>query len=165
MTSTQEDWEGWLDRHGAALVLFARQWIAGQADAEDVVQEAFVSFWKSRQRASDPAAYLYACVRHRALDWRRGRRRQSQREEAAARPEAEPLFAEPLEQEERRAAITAALRGLPEGQREVLVMKIWGGLSFPQIAAALRVSANTAASRYRYAVAKLREQLAEEPIP
>ena len=44
-------------------------------------------------------------------------------------------------------------------------MKIWGGLSFPQIAAALRISANTAKSRYRYALAKLREQLAEEPIP
>ena len=47
----------------------------------------------------------------------------------------------------------------------MLVMKIWGGLSFPQIAAALGCSANTAASRYRYALAKLREQLAEELIP
>ncbi len=44
-------------------------------------------------------------------------------------------------------------------------MKIWGGLSFPQIAEALRISSNTAASRYRYALARLREQLAEEHIP
>ena len=42
-------------------------------------------------------------------------------------------------------------------------MKIWGGLTFPQIAAALGVPNDTAASRYRYAVAKLREELAEEP--
>jgi len=165
MADSLEDWMAWFERHAPALALYARQWVPSRADAEDVVQEAFVSFWKSRQRASDPAAYLYACVRHRALDWRRGRRRQSQREEAAARPEAEPLFAGPLEQEERRAAITAALRGLPEGQRQVLVMKIWGGLSFPQIAAALQVSTNTAASRYRYALDWLRAQLAEEPIP
>ena len=55
------------------------------------------------------------------------------------------------------------IRAIQE-QAEVLVMKIWGGLSFPQIAAALEISANTAASRYRYALAKLREQLAEEPI-
>ena len=44
-------------------------------------------------------------------------------------------------------------------------MKIWGGLSFPQIAEALRIPANTAASRYRYALAKLGEQLPEESIP
>jgi RNA polymerase sigma factor (sigma-70 family) len=86
-------------------------------------------------------------------------------EEAAARPEADLLFAGSLEQDERRAAIDAALHKLPENQREVLVMKIWGGLSFPQIAEVLRISANTAASRYRYALAKLREQLAEETIP
>ena len=43
------------------------------------------------------------------------------------------------------------------------MLKIWGGLTFPQIAAALGVPPDTAASRYRYAIAKLREQLAEEP--
>jgi RNA polymerase sigma-70 factor (ECF subfamily) len=165
MAAAADEWAAWLDRHGAALVLFARQWVAGRADAEDVVQEAFVRFWRSRHRATDPAAYLYACVRHCALDWQRGRARQARREAVAARPEAEPLFAGPLEQDERRAAIAAALGRLPESQREVLVMRVWGGLSFPQIAEALGVSANTAASRYRYALAKLREQLAEESIP
>jgi RNA polymerase sigma-70 factor (ECF subfamily) len=164
MAVASDEWAIWLDHHGAALVLLARQWLPSRADAEDVVQEAFVRFWRSRQRAADPAAYLYACVKHCALEWRRSRTRQSRREEAAARPEAESWFAGPLEQGERRAAIAAALRTLPETQREVLVMKIWGGFSFPQIAAALRVSANTAASRYRYALAKLREQLAEESI-
>ncbi len=46
----------------------------------------------------------------------------------------------------------------------MLVMRIWGGLSFPQISAVLKISDNTAKSRYRYAIAKLSEQLAEEPI-
>jgi RNA polymerase sigma-70 factor (ECF subfamily) len=165
MADGSDQWTVWLDRHGPTLVLFARQWVASHADAEDVVQDAFVRFWHSRQRATDPAAYLYTCVKHCALDWQRYRRRQSRREQAAARPEAETLFTGPLEQEERRAAIVAALRTLPENQREVLVMKTWGGLSFPQIALALGISANTAASRYRYALAKLREQLAEESIP
>jgi RNA polymerase sigma-70 factor (ECF subfamily) len=164
MADARDEWAVWLDHHGAALVLFARQWVASRADAEDVVQEGFVHFWRSRQRAADPTAYLYACVKHCALDWQRGRKRQARREEAAARPEAETWFAGPLEQEERRAAIAAALRHLPENQREVLVMRIWGGLSFPQIAEALRISANTAASRYRYALARLREQLAQESL-
>src|SRR5262249_61870430 len=99
MAGESDPWAVWLDQHLAALVLFARQWVPSHADAEDVVQEAFVRFWRCRQRATDPAAYLYACVKHSALDWQRGRKRQSRREKAAARPEAEPLFAGPLEQD------------------------------------------------------------------
>ncbi|SIO35087.1 RNA polymerase sigma-70 factor, ECF subfamily [Singulisphaera sp. GP187] len=167
MAGDPDEWEAWLDRHGATLVLLARQRVASRADAEDVVQEAFVRFWRSRQRANDPTAYLYTCVQHCALNWQRSRERRSRREEVAARPEAEAedSLTGPLGQEERREAIEAVLRSLPEPQREVLVMKVWGGLSFPQIAEAAQISVNTAASRYRYALAKLRERLAEEPTP
>jgi RNA polymerase sigma factor (sigma-70 family) len=165
MADRPDEWADWLDRHGPVLVLLARQWVPTRADAEDVVQEAFVRFWRDPHRAADPAAYLYAWVKRAALDWQRGRARRARREAAAARPEGEPLFDGPAELAERRAAIAAALGTLPAEQREVLVMKVWGGLSFPQIAEALGVSANTAASRYRYALAKLREQLAEESVP
>ena len=58
-----------------------------------------------------------------------------------------------------------ALRALPAAQREVLVMKVWGGLTFPQVAEALGIPADTAASRFRYSRGKLRELLAEESIP
>jgi RNA polymerase sigma-70 factor (ECF subfamily) len=160
-----DDWQVWFDRHGAALVLFARQWVVDFADAEDVVQEAFVRFWRSRPQARDPAAYLYACARRCALDWQRSRERRSRREKAVVRPEAQTLFAGPPEEDERCAVISAALQNLPENQREIVVMKIWGGLSFPQIADVLRIPANTAASRYRYALAKLREPLAKEATP
>jgi RNA polymerase sigma-70 factor, ECF subfamily len=161
-----DDWTDWLARHGAALVLFARQWVPSHADAEDVVQEAFVRFWRTRPDADDPTAYLFACVRSQALDWRRGQSRRTRREAAAARPErTEPLFAPKLEQDERRAALEAAVAVLPAEQREVLVLKIWGGLTFPQIAQALGLSPNTAASRYRYALTKLRGQLTEAPTP
>ena len=61
-----------------------------------------------------------------------------------------------------RQWVEAALCRLPENQAEVLVMRIWGGLIFRQVAAALNTSENTAASRYRYSLTKLREQLAEE---
>lgn len=161
-----DDWAGWLARHGAALLLFARQWAPTRADAEDAVQDGFVRFWRSRGRARDPVGYLYACVRASALDWARSSQRRARRETATARREGAPgggLFVSPVEHDERRAAIEAALARLPEPQREVLVMKIWGGLSFPQIGAALGLPPDTAASRYRYAIAKLREQLAEEP--
>jgi RNA polymerase sigma factor (sigma-70 family) len=158
-------WKDWLDRHGPAMLLLARQWTDRRSDAEDIVQEAFIRFWRSRDRVADPAGYLFACVKHVALDWLRGRRRQLRREEAIARPEAETMFVVPIEQDERRSTIEAALRTLPENQAEVLVLRIWGELTFPQIAAVLDVSENTASSRYRYALARLREQLAEETIP
>jgi RNA polymerase sigma-70 factor (ECF subfamily) len=147
------------------MLLLARQVVPRRDDAEDVVQEAFVRFWANRRRADDPVAYLFACVRNAALDWRRSGARRERREHAAARSDAPPLFAAELEREERRLAIEAALATLPEPQREVLVMKVWAKLTFPQIAAALGVPPDTAASRYRYALARLREQLAEELIP
>src|SRR5438309_1861644 len=124
MVGDPNQWTDWFEHHGAALVLFARHWVPRHADAEDVVQEAFIRFWRSRHRVADPAAYLYACVKHCALDWQRGRKRQARREEATARPEAETLFAGPLEQDERRMSIEAALRDLPHDQREVLVLNI-----------------------------------------
>jgi RNA polymerase sigma-70 factor, ECF subfamily len=153
-----------LAEHGPALLLLARQYFPARADAEDVVQEAFVRFWRSRSRARDATAYVFACVRTTALEWQRGQRRRLRREEAAARTESEPLFETRAELDERRAAIEAALRELPAEQREVVVLKLWAGLTFPQIGEALTIPANTAAARYRYALAKLREALAEEPI-
>jgi RNA polymerase sigma-70 factor (ECF subfamily) len=172
-----QKWRAWLGRHGPAMLLLARQFVLSAADAEDVVQDAFVRFWRSRERGgddnrepvSDAVAYLYACVKHAALDHLRGGRRRLRREEAVASARAEmqwdePLLTGPLEQEERRQLIEAALARLPEPQREVLVLKVWAGLSFPQIARALEIPSDTAASRYRYAVGKLREQLAGELI-
>lgn len=158
-------WAPWLVEHGPALLLLARQWTSSRADAEDVVQEGFFRFWRSRHRADDPVAYLYACIKRCAMEWHRADRRRSRREEAAAREEvwgSQSLFLQRLEQDERRIAIEAAVRNLAETQREVLVMKIWGKLSFPQIAKVLGISANTAASRYRYALEHLRHQLVKE---
>jgi RNA polymerase sigma-70 factor (ECF subfamily) len=163
MDEPSRDWQTWLDQQGPALVLLARQFVPSRADAEDIVQDAFIRFWRSRAHVQQPTAYLYASVRRCALDWQRSRRRQLRREEHVARPQAEPLFVPTLEEDERRAAIESALRELPADQAEVLVMKIWGELSFPQIAEALDISPNTVASRYRYALTKLREALAEEP--
>jgi RNA polymerase sigma-70 factor (ECF subfamily) len=165
MAGEGDHWTVWLDRHLAALILLARQWVGSHVDAEDVVQEAFIRFWRCRERVADPAAYCFSCVKHVALDWQRKRSRQSRREAAAARSEVETWFTGSLEQSERRISLEAALRALPECQREVLVMRIWGGLSFPQIGAALYISAETAKSRCRYALARLRQQLVEEPIP
>ena len=165
LSAPQENWQSWFDRHAPALVLYARQWTATHADAEDIAQEAFVRFWRSgRQRAESPLAYLYACVRHTALDYQRSAVRRRQRETQAAndRADCDRMFAPSLEDEQRQQNLNAALAGIPPAQREVVVLKIWGELTFAQIAEVLEIPANTAASRYRYALENLRRQLSSE---
>jgi RNA polymerase sigma-70 factor, ECF subfamily len=152
------DWTHWLSQHGRALVLFARQYVPRQADAEDVVHDAFLAFWKVRQRVEDPQAYLYQCVRHQALNWLRAYRRRQLREEQHAQPEARDWFTS----SDGNTELIHKLAMLPEEQREVVVMKTWGQLSFDQIGCALGISANTAASRYRYALEKLRASMTQE---
>jgi len=177
-------WTDWLREHGPALLLYARQWAPQQADAEDILQEAFVRFWPRRASVGDPLAYLYACVRHTAQDWRRRRRNRPEQQlgppeaySEVARPEparsgppfpppmaqAEPPWFEPVDacliQQEVARQVQEALSALPEEQREVVVLKIWGGLSFSAIGQVMSTSPNTAASRYRYALKALQTQL------
>jgi RNA polymerase sigma-70 factor (ECF subfamily) len=109
-------------------------------------------------------ALLVTSVRRAALDQARRNGRRAAREEHAT--EGETAFRQffcPVAADERRAEIEDALRLLPTEQREVLMLKIWGELTFEQIGETLELSPNTAASRYRYALAALRQHLASAP--
>jgi RNA polymerase sigma-70 factor (ECF subfamily) len=165
MEATHEHgtWKDWLEAHGPKLLLCARQWTRSLADAEDVVQEAFVRYWRhQRHLPGDPQALLVTSIRRAALDHARRQARRSVREEKAdgGLEERECTFdALPGDDDERRQEIEVALQRLPVVQREVLVLKIWNELTFEQIGAALEIPANTAASRYRYALAALRKEL------
>lgn len=164
MPGDPEDWRDALARHGPALVLFARQRCPCKADAEDAVQDGFVRFWRNRSRFRDPVPYLYACVRSAAIDLSRTNARRKKVDALRASPEVSSAFApeKASERAELAVAIDAALARLPDEQREVLVMKIWGSLTFAQIAQGLAISPNTAASRYRYAIERLEAELAHE---
>ncbi|MDP9186098.1 MAG: sigma-70 family RNA polymerase sigma factor, partial [Verrucomicrobiota bacterium] len=102
---------------------------------------------------------LYATVRSIALDFLRRDSRRARRESTAVSETdqmVQPMFE--VEDETQRALV-AALELLPNEQREVLVMKIWNELTFAEIASVLEISQNTAASRYRYALAALKKNL------
>jgi RNA polymerase sigma-70 factor (ECF subfamily) len=159
-------WKDWIETHGPRLLLCARQWTRSLADAEDVLQEAFVRYWRhQRHLPGDPQALIITSIRRAALDLARREDRRLARElrSDGGREDHETFFEKlPGEGDERRQEIEAALQRLPEEQREVLVLKIWRECTFEQIGEILAIPPNTAASRYRYALSALRKQL--EPL-
>jgi RNA polymerase sigma factor (sigma-70 family) len=144
-----------LDAHAAALELFAAQWTQASAD---VVQEAFVELARQPAMPQNAVAWLYRVVRNRAASEARSDRRRKRRELAAVAGN-EPWF-EPFDSgdvESREAA--AALRGLPDELREVVLARVWGGLTFEQIAEIIQSSTSTAFRRYEEAILLLKNRL------
>ncbi len=144
-----------LEAHTAALELFASQ--LSQAPA-DVVQEAFVELARQPEVPQNPVGWLYRVVRNRAASEARSARRRKRRESAVAAAN-EAWFQTPEGGDLDADEAAEALRGLPEGLREVLVARIWGGLTFEQIGEVIQTSAATAFRRYEEALSLLRSRL------
>ncbi len=147
------------DRFGPSLLRVAYTLLSSRHDAEDVVQEVFVGVVRVRQTLANVEnlrAYLFASLRRAAL--KRAVRRKAERalplvDQAAPTPDDIGT--------ERSLQLERALRVLPAEQRELIALKVDGGLTFAAIAGLLGISANTAASRYRYALDILRAALQE----
>lgn len=153
-----DDWKVCFAELSPGLVLFARQFVRSIADAEDIVQEAFVRFWR-KQHCIQNRALLFATVRSISLDLLRRDARRARRE-ATAVADVELSIAPQFEPaSESQQVLAAAVDRLPAEQREVLVMKIWNELTFADIGTVLGISQNTAASRYRYALEALRKNV------
>jgi RNA polymerase sigma-70 factor (ECF subfamily) len=141
--------------HGPALLLFAVSIMGERALAQDVVHQVFLKLIEQDwlDGAADKKAYLFACVRNAALN---------ERKHQARNVELDPdsvWFTSTPPDVPRAVTLQRALIDLPDDQREVMVLHIWGELTFSQIGGVLGLSANTAASRYRYALAKLKESM------
>ncbi len=147
------------DRFASSLLRVAVRLLGSQQDAEDAVQEVFVGVVRVRARlpkVENLRAYLFATLRRaaaRLVAARRERVLSPEQEQALAAPEAKGVDSEQAVRLER------ALRMLPSEQREIVALKIEGALTFAEIAGVLAISPNTAASRYRYALEKLRAAL------
>ncbi len=159
----------WLREHGPKLLAFANQWAGCQADAEDIFQEAFVRFWQSRDGAREPLLYLYRCVRNVAIDWTRAQERRQRHEQAlgrvwrpAQRKAGCPADAL-LEQSEMEQSIQEALSKLPGNQREVVVLRVWSGMTFDQIGKVLSIPLSTAHAMYGAAMHSLHAEMSEKP--
>lgn len=166
-------WRAWLEEHGPKLFLFARNQTRTHEDAQDVLQDAIVKLVEKiqageffgGQEAWQP--YIYTTIRRLAIDLSRKDDRRKRREEnVSADIESDqseafhPWFDSDESGGETRDQLESALKSLPAKFSEVIVMKIWGDRTFAEIAEALEISPNTAASRYRYGLEALKRELA-----
>jgi RNA polymerase sigma factor (sigma-70 family) len=151
-TLSTEDVKRLYERHGPALVVYACGYTKETARAEDAVHGVFYRLLRNSIGVPEnPAGYLYRAVRNAALN--------ALREGTHAAPLDESCFVHRDGNREAALALQKALGELPEEQREVIIMRIWGGLTLNEAAVASGVPLNTVASRYRYGLAKLRESL------
>jgi RNA polymerase sigma-70 factor (ECF subfamily) len=157
------DFQQLYDEHAGAVFAFLLNVTRCEAETRDTLQEVFVKV-ATRPELLDGVqaarAFLLRLAHRQAID--RHRRRQTHAEaleRAAAEPM--PLFAPGADPDEQgfREALAHALSLLPEEQRAVVHLKLWEQMTFAEIAEALGLPANTAASRYRYAIDKLQAHL------
>lgn len=146
------------DEMAAGLIVYGRALGLGHAEAEDVLQETFVSVLRSEQRPLDPQRYLIRSYRNRVLNHRRSLWRRLTRE-----LEARCWFEPAAEETELERCAMACLAKLPVAQREVIVLKIWNRMTFEAIGELLLTSPNTVAGRYRYGLEKIRKLLETTP--
>jgi len=162
------------------LLLLAMALLNDKTGAEDVVHDVFVSFVQGLDRfrlTGSLKGYLLTCTANRARNWNKAERRCGSLKrslgmaacdadstiatagglDAATRGVNGPL--ESLECNEQVQRLSTAMAELPIEQREVVMLHVHGALTFRTIAAAQAISANTAKSRYRYGIEKLRSIL------
>jgi len=157
------DIERLYDEHAQSLYAFLLNFTRAEADTRDLLQEIFVKLAREPKLLAgvrEERAFLIRLAHNAAIDLmrRRGTREKTKENFAA---ETVSLFAPANDPDEKffRAELAVALGELPEEQRVVVHLKLWAGLTFEEIAAALDIPPNTAASRYRYGLDKLRGRL------
>jgi RNA polymerase sigma-70 factor, ECF subfamily len=157
------------DRHSAVAYSLARRICGARGDAEDVVQAAFLSLWRGRDRY-DPArgevrSWLLWIVHNSAIDRLRRagvhERRRASSEGIEQRLEAPERIDKEVQAREQAAEVRRALEALPEEQRRVIELAYFDGLTHTQIATKLNQPVGTVKGRMRLGLVKLQAQLAD----
>lgn len=145
------------DSYGVSLYRYAVMLLADPAAAEDAVHQVFAALLKRRAdlHLENEAHYLRRAVRNECYSFRRRPRTVSSQSELALL-ELLPDARHAVSPEE-RLTLEQALRALPIEQRDVVHLHAFEGMTLQEVAAVCGESINTVASRYRYAVARLRE--------
>ena len=154
------------------LCQFAEGILAGAADPQDVVQEAFIKLWNRRDHWSAEGslrALLYTVTRNAALDERRRHGRAMKSLERVDGPSPEPTPSEQTIARDLQRAAAKAIAQLPPKRQEVFRLAREEGLTYAEIASVMDVSPQTVANQMSLALADLRRALgpflAEKPPP
>ncbi len=157
------DLEHLYDVHAQAIFSFLLNFTRSEEETREVIQEIFCKLAARSDLLKDvreERSFLLRLARNLAIDlMRRRATRLRNYEEFGSEPV--QLFDHNIQSDEQnyRKAVSAALAELPLEQREVTHLKLWEGFTFEEIAKTLGISSNTAASRYRYGIDKLRQRL------
>jgi RNA polymerase sigma-70 factor (ECF subfamily) len=151
------------DDHAPALFAFLLNLVRNEADTFDVMQELFAKLGRRPallQGVRDERGFVLRLAHNAAIDLIRRNDARARNYDQLAR-ETMPLFARSTNPDEQifRQKLTEALGELPPDQRAVVHLKLWENLTFEAIAETLEIPLNTAASRYRYGLDKLRDRL------
>jgi RNA polymerase sigma-70 factor (ECF subfamily) len=155
------------DRHADAAFSLAYRMCGRQPTAEDVVQEAFLSLWRSGarydQRRGSVRSWVLSVVHNRAIDTFRRSVGKTSRDVAddglAERMAAKERTDTEVERRDEASRVRGALSELPTEQRQVIELAYFGGFSHSQIAELLKLPAGTVKGRMRLGLSKLRVAL------
>ena len=155
------------DAHATTVLRTAAGILGETAAAEDVVHEVFLDLWRRPEQydpsRGDLAPYLRLKARSRALDARRRSAASTRLHDRCAyelRDERAPEPADPTV----APTVRAAVRGLPDAQREAIALAYWGGLSCTEIADHCGIPLGTAKSRMRLGLARLAQDVSVLPM-
>lgn len=158
--------EGLYERHGEDLFRYLVFRLGSTEDAEDVLQEIFCRFARYAVRwrlVRDERSFVFRVARNEANRFLRRRIGRREREKLI-RAESGMFYAAIVAPEcPLSARLLSTADALPAEQKEIVFLKVFEGLTFKEIGSACGIPANTAASRYRYGIAKLREAAKERP--
>jgi RNA polymerase sigma-70 factor (ECF subfamily) len=149
-----EELIGIVDMRFPALVLYARSWNIDTA--EDLVQDAFVKLVEQPKRPANPVAWLCKTIRNAAISqYRKSQRRQKHETEAAKQ---KPGWFVPNDSLLAKEA-AEMLDELPSNRREIVVLRIWNGLSFDEIAELTDTPKSSVFRIYSETLQELRKKL------
>jgi RNA polymerase sigma-70 factor (ECF subfamily) len=161
--------EALYDRYGRAAYSLARRILTEETLAQDVVQEVFLSLWRDARRfdagRGTVATYLLSMTHHRAVDVVRReenlRRWRTSDEGLELAPDPKARVEDEVEASERRTEVRAALKDLPEPQRQALLLAYFGGYTQREVAALVGVPLGTVKTRMAAGMRKMKEALSD----
>lgn len=144
--------------------MYAKQRCGSTEEAEDILQDSLIRLWgyqEERNYRPPDLPLAFSVVRLVAMDAGRKKGRRQRRDQKVIQfHDHDEHWLDPTAEDDEEALILRrAVESLSEKLREVVSLKIWSGLTFAEIGKVMKISQNTAASRYRYALGLLEKEL------